>query len=66
MKGTIRVGIGGWTFEPWRKTFYPKDLPQSRELEFASRQLTSIEINATFLSPTVGRELRAMVWGNAR
>jgi uncharacterized protein YecE (DUF72 family) len=48
MKGTIRVGIGGWTFEPWRKTFYPKDLPQSRELEFASRQLTSIEINATF------------------
>jgi uncharacterized protein YecE (DUF72 family) len=48
MKGTIRVGVGGWTFGPWRKTFYPKDLPQSRELEFASRQLTSIEINATF------------------
>jgi uncharacterized protein YecE (DUF72 family) len=48
MTGTIRVGIGGWTFEPWRKTFYPKDLPQTRELEYASRQLTSIEINATF------------------
>jgi uncharacterized protein YecE (DUF72 family) len=48
MTGTIRVGIGGWTFEPWRETFYPKDLPHKRELEYASRKLTSIEINATF------------------
>jgi uncharacterized protein YecE (DUF72 family) len=46
--GTIRVGIGGWTYEPWRGTFYPDDLTQKRELEFASRQLTSIEINGTF------------------
>jgi uncharacterized protein YecE (DUF72 family) len=45
---TIRVGIGGWTFEPWRKTFYPEDLPQKRELEYASRRLTSIEINGTY------------------
>lgn len=48
MTRTIRVGIGGWTYEPWRKTFYPKDLPHRRELEFASRRLTSIEINGTF------------------
>ena len=44
----IRVGIGGWTFEPWRGTFYPKGLAQKRELEYASRQLTSIEINGTY------------------
>jgi uncharacterized protein YecE (DUF72 family) len=44
----IRVGIGGWTFAPWRGTFYPKNLPQARELEYASHQLTSIEINGTF------------------
>jgi uncharacterized protein YecE (DUF72 family) len=45
---SIRVGIGGWTFEPWRGTFYPKDLPQKRELEYAGRQLTAIEINGTY------------------
>jgi uncharacterized protein YecE (DUF72 family) len=44
----IRIGIGGWNFEPWRKTFYPADVPKSRELEHASRQVTSIEINGTF------------------
>ncbi|WP_137388015.1 DUF72 domain-containing protein [Rhodoligotrophos defluvii] len=44
----IRVGIGGWTYEPWRGTFYPADLPQRRELEYASRKLTSIEINGTY------------------
>jgi uncharacterized protein YecE (DUF72 family) len=44
----IRVGIGGWTFEAWRGVFYPADLPQKRELEYASRQLTSIEINGTY------------------
>ena len=47
-QGRIRVGVGGWTFEPWRKTFYPKGLTQKRELEYASRQLTAIEINGTF------------------
>src|SRR5260370_29134769 len=46
--GAIRIGIGGWTYEPWRGTFYPDKLPQKRELEYASRQLTSIEINGTF------------------
>ena len=48
--GRIRIGIGGWTYEPWRGVFYPSDLPQKRELEYASRQLTAIEINATFYS----------------
>ena len=46
--GTIRVGVGGWTYEPWRGVFYPKGLAQKRELEHASRHLTSIEINGTF------------------
>lgn len=45
---TIRVGIGGWTFEPWRGVFYPDGLPQKRELEYAAQHLTAIEINATF------------------
>jgi len=46
--GTIRIGVGGWTYEPWRGAFYPDGLPHKRELEYASRQLTSIEINGTF------------------
>src|SRR5689334_14932174 len=44
----IRVGIGGWTFEPWRGLFYPKGLPHAKELAYASERLTSIEINGTF------------------
>jgi uncharacterized protein YecE (DUF72 family) len=44
----IRVGIGGWVFAPWRGEFYPKGLPQARELEYASGKLTAIEINGTF------------------
>ena len=44
----IRVGIGGWVFPPWRGVFYPPGLPQTRELHFASRALTTIEINGTF------------------
>jgi uncharacterized protein YecE (DUF72 family) len=47
-EGRIRVGMGGWTYEPWRKTFYPKGTAQVRELEYASRQVTTIEINGTF------------------
>jgi len=46
--GAIRIGIGGWTYEPWRGTFYPDKLPQKGELAYASRQITSIEINGTF------------------
>lgn len=44
----IRVGIGGWTYEPWRNNFYPEGLAHARELGYASRQLGSIEINGTF------------------
>ncbi len=44
----IRIGVGGWTFAPWRGVFYPDGLPQKRELEHASRHLTSIEINGTY------------------
>jgi uncharacterized protein YecE (DUF72 family) len=50
MNQRIRVGIGGWTFEPWRDNFYPKGLPASRELEYASRKLTAIEVNGTYYS----------------
>jgi len=44
----IRVGIGGWVYEPWRGAFYPKGLRQAEELAYASRKVTSIEINGTF------------------
>jgi len=44
----VRVGIGGWTYAPWRNNFYPEKLVQRRELEYASRQLRAIEINGTF------------------
>jgi uncharacterized protein YecE (DUF72 family) len=46
--GTIRVGIGGWTYAPWRGVFYPNGLAHTKELEYASARLTSIEINGTF------------------
>src|SRR5215210_2530932 len=46
--GKIYVGIGGWTFPPWRGVFYPGGLPQAKELAYAGQHLTSIEINGTF------------------
>ena len=46
----IRVGVGGWTFEPWRGNFFPKGLAHSRELAYASRQLSAIEVNGTYYS----------------
>jgi uncharacterized protein YecE (DUF72 family) len=46
--GSIYVGVGGWTYEPWRGAFYPDNLPQKRELEYAASRLTSIEINGTY------------------
>jgi len=48
MAGKIRIGVGGWTYEPWRGTFYPEGLAQKRELEYAGSKLSSIEINGTF------------------
>jgi len=50
MTGKIRVGIGGWTYEPWRGLFFPKGLPHKQELAYAAQRLTSIEINGTYYS----------------
>jgi len=60
---TVRIGIGGWTYEPWRGVFYPDGLVQRRELEYAAQHLTAIEINATFY----GRQKPASwrKWGEA-
>lgn len=49
--GRCHVGVGGWNFPPWRGTFYPADLPRREELAYASRRLSSIEINSTFYGP---------------
>lgn len=49
-RARVRVGVGGWTFEPWRNNFYPPGWPYGRELEYASRQLSAIEINGTYYS----------------
>jgi uncharacterized protein YecE (DUF72 family) len=48
MPHPIHIGIGGWTFQPWRGRFYPAGLPHAQELAFASRALTAIEVNGTF------------------
>lgn len=48
MGGTIRIGIGGWVFEPWRGTFYPEGLKQKDELAYLGEHLTAVEINATY------------------
>jgi len=48
--GDIRVGLSGWRYPPWRGTFYPRGLPQRRELEYASRRVSTIEINGSFYS----------------
>jgi len=49
-RGKIRIGISGWRYKGWRGSFYPDDLPQRKELEFASRQLNTIELNGSFYS----------------
>ena len=48
--GTIRAGMGGWTFEPWEGSFYPEKLASKRQLEFAARHVPTIEVNGTFYS----------------
>jgi uncharacterized protein YecE (DUF72 family) len=50
MTHPIRVGIGGWSFEPWDETFYPAGLPKSRQMEYMSRKMTAVEVNATYYS----------------
>ncbi|MES2056194.1 MAG: DUF72 domain-containing protein [Pseudomonadota bacterium] len=49
-QANIRIGIGGWTFEPWRGTFFPEKWPQKRELEYAAGKMTAIEVNGTYYS----------------
>ena len=61
MSGVVRVGIGGWTFEPWRDNFYPAKWPHKRELEYASRQVTAIEVNGSFYS-----SFKPATWANWR
>ncbi|MBC7941824.1 MAG: DUF72 domain-containing protein, partial [Chitinophagaceae bacterium] len=46
----VRVGVGGWTYEPWRNNFYPAGWPHARELDYASRRLSAIEVNGTYYS----------------
>ncbi|PZO91077.1 MAG: DUF72 domain-containing protein [Sphingomonas sanxanigenens] len=50
MSGRIRIGIGGWTYEPWRGTFFPPGLPHAQEIDFATRAMTAIEVNGTYYS----------------
>ena len=61
-EGQIRIGVGGWTYPPWRGVFYPDKLPQAKELEYASSQLGAIEINATFYSRQSPKSWEK--WGN--
>jgi uncharacterized protein YecE (DUF72 family) len=61
-EGRIRIGIGGWTYPPWRGTFYPEKFPQAKELEYAASQLGAIEINATFYSRQGPKSWEK--WGN--
>ena len=50
MAHPIRVGVGGWSFEPWDETFYPPDLSKAKQLHYMSRKMTAIEVNATYYS----------------
>lgn len=50
MTHPIRVGVGGWSFEPWDETFYPPGLSKAKQLEYASRKMTAVEVNATYYS----------------
>ena len=63
MTATLRIGIGGWTYEPWRGPFYPDGLPHKRELEYAASHLGAIEINATFYGRQAPKSWAA--WGAA-
>lgn len=50
MAHPIRVGIGGWAFEPWEETFYPPTLPKAAQMKYMSRKMTAVEVNATYYS----------------
>jgi len=62
--GRIRVGVGGWSYAPWRGVFYPKGLKQADELSYATSKLTSIEINATYYRLQSPNSFR--IWGAPR
>jgi uncharacterized protein YecE (DUF72 family) len=47
-EGTIRAGVGGWDYDPWRESFYPPGLPKTKQLDYASSKLTATEVNATY------------------
>ncbi|KAB2864376.1 MAG: DUF72 domain-containing protein, partial [Bauldia sp.] len=48
--GTIRAGMGGWTFEPWEGSFYPDKLAKAKQLRHAAREVPTIEVNGTYYS----------------
>jgi uncharacterized protein YecE (DUF72 family) len=50
MAAAIRIGVSGWRYQPWRGQFYPDGLPQRRELEYAARVFSTVEINGSFYS----------------
>jgi uncharacterized protein YecE (DUF72 family) len=58
-RSTIRIGVSGWRYAPWRGTFYPKDLPQRAELDYAAHCFPSVEINGSFYSLQSPRSWRA-------
>lgn len=60
--GKIHIGIGGWTFAPWRGVFYPEKLTQAKELSYAASKLTSIEINGTYYGSQKPESFRK--WAN--
>lgn len=57
--GAVRIGISGWRYEPWRGPFYPRSLPQARELTYASWQFPTIELNGSFYSLLRPRDFMA-------
>ena len=63
--GAIKVGISGWTYAPWRGVFYPEELRQKDELPFASRQVSSIEINGTFYRQQAPKSFACLGGGSA-
>jgi uncharacterized protein YecE (DUF72 family) len=50
MSHPIRIGVGGWSFEPWDETYYPAGLSKAKQLEYSSRKMTAVEVNATYYS----------------
>jgi uncharacterized protein YecE (DUF72 family) len=63
---TIRVGIGGWSFEPWEELFYPAKLAKAKQLEYAASKVTAIEINATFYRTQSAASLLAILMSSSR